>query len=225
MDNIVGIRFREDGKIYHFAPGHFVLKQGDEVIVKTEKGLSFGVVATPIRKREPNYPRDQLKEVFRLANEKDRLQYKANLDRRLEAHNFCQERIDARKLPMTLVDVESFFDGSKIIFYFYADGRVDFRELVKDLVKRQMDAGADICKVVTVARSFEDNLTVLRLIKEFPEKRVVSLTMGDLGTPSRILCPLLGGDFTYASLARGKESAPGQMTVSELRKIYALLNG
>jgi len=135
MDNIVGVRFREGGKIYNFAPGHFVLKEGDEVIVKTEKGLSFGIVATPVRKRDPNFPKDQLKEVFRLANDNDRQQYQDCLTREKEAHAFCQERIKERALPMTLVDVESFFDGSKIIFYFYADGRVDFRELVKDLVK------------------------------------------------------------------------------------------
>ncbi len=136
MDNIVGIRFREGGKIYHFVPGHFVLKEGDEVIVKTEKGLSFGIVATPVRKRDPNYPKEQLKEVFRLANDTDRHQYQENLAREKETYSFCQERIEERGLPMTLVDVESFFDGSKIIFYFYADGRVDFRELVKDLVKK-----------------------------------------------------------------------------------------
>ena len=136
MDNIVGIRFRDGGKVYNFAPGHFVLKKGDEVIVKTEQGLSFGIVATPVRKRDPNFPKDQLKEVFRLANDKDRRQYQDNLIRETETYQFCQERIEARDLPMTLVDVESFFDGSKIIFYFYADGRVDFRELVKDLVKK-----------------------------------------------------------------------------------------
>ncbi len=136
MDNIVGIRFRESGKIYHFAPGHFVLKEGDEVIVKTDKGLSLGIVATPVRRRDPSYPKDQLKEVFRLANDNDRQQYQECLAREKEAHLFCQERIEKRGLPMTLVDVESFFDGSKIIFYFYADGRVDFRELVKDLVKK-----------------------------------------------------------------------------------------
>ena len=135
MDNIVGIRFREGGKIYNFAPGHFVLKEGDEVIVKTEQGLSFGIVATPVRKRDPNFPRDQLKDIFRLANDNDRQQYQDCLTREKEAHTFCQKRVEERALPMTLVDVESFFDGSKIIFYFYADGRVDFRELVKDLVK------------------------------------------------------------------------------------------
>jgi cell fate regulator YaaT (PSP1 superfamily) len=92
-------------------------------------------VATPVRKRDPNFPKDQLKEVFRLANDNDRQQYQDCLTRETEAHGFCQECIEERALPMTLVDVESFFDGSKIIFYFYADGRVDFRELVKDLVK------------------------------------------------------------------------------------------
>jgi cell fate regulator YaaT (PSP1 superfamily) len=92
-------------------------------------------VATPVIKRDPNFPKDQLKEVFRLANDSDRQQYQDCLTREQEAYRFCQERIEERTLPMTLVDVESFFDGSKIIFYFYADGRVDFRELVKDLVK------------------------------------------------------------------------------------------
>jgi cell fate regulator YaaT (PSP1 superfamily) len=136
MDKIVGVRFKESGKIYHFDPGHFVLKEGDEVIVKTEHGLSFGFVASPVRGRGATYPRGKLKEVFRLANENDRRQYQENLVREEESYRFCQERIDRRELPMILVDVESFFDGSKIIFYFYADGRVDFRELVKDLVKK-----------------------------------------------------------------------------------------
>ncbi|MBW1980696.1 MAG: stage 0 sporulation family protein [Deltaproteobacteria bacterium] len=136
MDKIVGIRFRRGGKVYYFDPGHFVLKEGDEVIVKTEKGLGFGFVATPVRQRQPNYPAKELKEVFRLANNADRRQYKANIAREKDAFAFCQQRIAKRGLPMRLVDVESFFDGSKIIFYFCADGRVDFRELVKDLVKK-----------------------------------------------------------------------------------------
>jgi cell fate regulator YaaT (PSP1 superfamily) len=136
MDKIVGVRFKDGGKIYHFDSGHFVLKEGDEVIVKTEHGLSFGFVASPVRGRGANYPKNQLKEVFRLVNDNDRRQYQENLTRQEESYRFCQERIENRNLPMTLVDVESYFDGSKIIFYFYADGRVDFRELVKDLVKK-----------------------------------------------------------------------------------------
>ena len=136
MDKIVGICFKKGCKIYHFDPGHFVLKEGDEVIVKTEKGLGFGFVATSVRQRIPTVPDQQLKEVFRLATDEDRRQYQENLERGRHAYDYCKERIEKLGLPMRLVDVESFFDGSEIIFYFYADGRVDFRELVKDLVKK-----------------------------------------------------------------------------------------
>lgn len=94
---------------------------------------------------------------------------------------------------------------------------------LREIVQRQLAAGADICKVVTTAQSFEDNLTVLQLISEFPEARVVSLAMGPLGVASRILCPLAGGDFTYASIEPGKESASGQITVAELRKLYGMV--
>ena len=95
---------------------------------------------------------------------------------------------------------------------------------LKEIVKRQLAAGADICKVVTTARKFEDNLTVLRLIGEFPESKIVAFTMGPLGLISRILCPMAGGEFSYASIQEGKESAPGQITVTELSKIYELVS-
>ena len=91
------------------------------------------------------------------------------------------------------------------------------------IVQRQLEAGADICKVVTTALKFEDNLVTLRLISDFPKARVVSFAMGPLGSASRILCPLVGGDFIYASIERGKESAAGQLTVEELRKIYGMV--
>ena len=96
-------------------------------------------------------------------------------------------------------------------------------DAMKQIVQQQIKAGADICKMVTTARSFEDNASVLRLIPEFPETGVVAFAMGPLGTTSRVLCPLVGGDFTYASLAEGKESAPGQVTVGELRAIYDMV--
>jgi len=93
---------------------------------------------------------------------------------------------------------------------------------MKQIIQEQSKAGADICKIVTTARSFEDNLSALQLIQEFPKLRLVSFTMGPLGTMSRVLCPLIGGDFTYASIARGEESAPGQITVKDLIKIYEI---
>ena len=95
-------------------------------------------------------------------------------------------------------------------------------DTMRQLIQQQIEAGANICKVVTTARSFEDNLSVLQLITAFPEKRVVAFAMGDAGVTSRIFCPLVGGDFTYASLAEGKESAPGQVTVEQLKNIYEM---
>ena len=91
---------------------------------------------------------------------------------------------------------------------------------MKEIVQRELDVGADICKIVTTAQRLEDNQAVLQLIADFPQTRIVSLAMGPLGLASRILCPLVGGDFTYASIEQGKESAPGQLTVRELRKLY-----
>lgn len=94
---------------------------------------------------------------------------------------------------------------------------------LREIVQRQLEAGADVCKVVTTAQRFEDNLTILQLISEFSRTRIVSLAMGPLGFASRVLCPLVGGDFTYASIKKGKESASGQITVGELRKLYEMV--
>lgn len=94
---------------------------------------------------------------------------------------------------------------------------------MREIVQKELEAGADICKVVTTARGFEDNLAVLQLISDFPQARVVSFAMGPLGSASRILCPLVGGDFIYASAGEGSESAPGQITVRDLSKIYGML--
>ena len=96
-------------------------------------------------------------------------------------------------------------------------------EQLKEIVKKQLSAGADICKVVTTAQSPTDNLTTLNLIAEFPKVKMVSFAMGPLGLISRILCPLVGGYFTYASLGEGKESAPGQLTVDQLKRIYRMM--
>ena len=96
-------------------------------------------------------------------------------------------------------------------------------ENLKEIIERQLAAGADICKVVTTANSFNDNLIVLQLIKAFSKARIVSFTMGSLGTISRVLCPLVDGYFTYASIEEGKESAAGQITVKELRQLYEMV--
>lgn len=111
---------------------------------------------------------------------------------------------------------------SECILSFHELERTPPINQMREIVHRQLEAGADICKVVTTAQRFEDNLAVLQLITEFRKTRVVSFAMGPLGFTSRVLCPLVGGDFIYASIERGKESAPGQITARELRKIYEL---
>jgi len=92
-----------------------------------------------------------------------------------------------------------------------------------ETIQRQLEAGADVCKIITTARGFEDNLTILELISAFPTTKLISFAMGPLGVISRILCPLVGGDFTYASMEKGKESASGQIPVKDLRKIYEMI--
>jgi 3-dehydroquinate dehydratase-1 len=109
-----------------------------------------------------------------------------------------------------------------LLSYHDFEGTPPLGELV-GILRRQMKAGADIGKVVTTATKFEDNLTALQLIADFRQARVVSFAMGPLGSVSRVLCPLVGGDFTYASIETGKESAAGQITVRDLRKLYEVL--
>jgi cell fate regulator YaaT (PSP1 superfamily) len=136
MSKKVGVRFKSGGKIYDFNCGAFVLNVGDPVIVETEKGLGFGVVAVapePIPQEQEG--QNKLKKIFRLATEKDFVQVEQNTALEERAHVFCLEAIKRLKLQMNLFCVESTFDTSRLTFFFTADGRVDFRQLVKILVK------------------------------------------------------------------------------------------
>ena len=135
MKKIVGIRFKPTGKVYDFDCGAFVLKQGDHVIVETEQGLGFGTVVVPPSRSEHRPSDKPLKKVFRLATDKDFTQREKNLADETSAHVFCQECIQKLGLKMNLFSVEKSFDESKYTFFFTAEGRVDFRQLVKMLVK------------------------------------------------------------------------------------------
>ena len=96
-------------------------------------------------------------------------------------------------------------------------------EKLEEVVRKELEAGADICKVITNAQKIEDNITVLQLIAKFPEATLISSAMGSLGSISRVLSPLIGGYLTYASVGEGRESAPGQLTVRDLKKIYEMV--
>lgn len=133
MTTVVGIKFKDAGKLYYFSPGENKVEVGDNVIVETARGLEFGKVTmgeTKVKESELVAP---LKNIIRIANEKDKKKHAENLAKKEEAMRLCQEKVDAHKLEMKLIDVEYTFDNSKVVFYFTADGRVDFRELVKDL--------------------------------------------------------------------------------------------
>jgi len=113
---------------------------------------------------------------------------------------------------------------AKCLLSFHELEKTPALDSLKKIVKQQLAAGADICKVVTTAQKFEDNVTILKLIPEFPEARIVAFAMGPLGLPSRILSPLVGGDFTYSAIEKGAESAPGQIKVAELKKLYQMVS-
>ena len=133
MKNIVGVRFRKIGKIYFFDPKWLELKKGDNVIVETAQGEEFGEVIVPNKKIKEEKLTEPLKNVLRIANDRDKKHYDECKRKEKEAFEVAQKKIKEHKLEMTLTEVECKFDNSKIIFSFTADGRIDFRELVKDL--------------------------------------------------------------------------------------------
>ena len=133
MVKVVGVKFKETGKAYFFAPGNFEPACGEAVIVETARGLEYGIVSQTVREISEEEIVAPLKELIRIATEQDKIQVEKNKKREKEAFTICEEKILKHKLDMKLVDVEYTFDANKILFYFTAEGRVDFRELVKDL--------------------------------------------------------------------------------------------
>ena len=133
MKRIIGVRFRTAGKIYYFDPAGFEIKRNDHVIVETARGVEYGTVVGGIREVDDSKVVQPLKPVLRIATERDDEQEAANKGKEKKAFAICQEKIRKHKLEMKLIDAEYTFDNNKVLFYFTADGRIDFRELVKDL--------------------------------------------------------------------------------------------
>ena len=133
MTKVIGVRFRTAGKIYFFSPGKFEVKRGDQVIVETARGVEFGNVVMGPKEVKDEEITQPLKTVIRLATEDDRRVEEKNRKKEKEAFQICLEKIHKHGLEMKLIDAEYTFDNNKVLFYFTADGRIDFRELVKDL--------------------------------------------------------------------------------------------
>ena len=133
MKKVIGVRFRTAGKVYYFDPLEMDIKRGSHVIVETARGVEYGTVVGDIKEVEDDKVVSPLKPVLRLATEKDDEQEKKNKEKEKSAFKICLEKIQKHGLEMKLIDAEYTFDNNKVLFYFTADGRVDFRELVKDL--------------------------------------------------------------------------------------------
>ena len=218
MARIIRIQFSTAGKLYDFSIGKIEPKPGDRVIVETERGKSIGqVVAGPIELEDSMLP-DGIKQVQRLAEPSDLATQAANTQKEKEAHKFCLNRIKERVMDMKLVKVEYLFDGSKAIFYFTADGRVDFRELVKDLAhafhtriemrqigvrdESKMVGGIGICGRELCCSSYlrEFEPVSVKMAKEQSLALNPSKISGQCG---RLLCCLSYEFETYCSLRKG----------------------
>ena len=133
MINVIGVRFRNVGKIYYFDPKNFPVHEGDHVIVETARGVEYGFVVFGPREVPDDKVIQPLKSVIRVATQRDEAREESNRKREKEAFQICMEKIRQHKLAMKLIGAEYTFDNNKVLFYFTADGRIDFRELVKDL--------------------------------------------------------------------------------------------
>ncbi len=133
MTKVIGVRFRKAGKIYFFSPGKLEIQRGDQVIVETARGVEFGNVVSGPKEVADDEITQPLKAVIRVATDEDRKTEEKNRKKEKEAFDICLEKIHKHGLEMKLIDAEYTFDNNKVLFYFTADGRIDFRELVKDL--------------------------------------------------------------------------------------------
>ncbi|MCD8179924.1 MAG: stage 0 sporulation family protein [Firmicutes bacterium] len=184
MINVIGVRFKPAGKTYYFDPLDFDIKRGDHVIVETTRGMEYGDVVMAGKPVREEQFKKQLKGVIRVATDADTEKYKKNKELEREAYKICLEKIKKHKLEMKLVEVEYTFDGNKILFYFTADGRIDFRELVKDL-----------------ANVFKTRIE-LRQIGVRDEAK----TLGSIGVCGRSLCcSQFLGEFAPVSIKMAKE--------------------
>ena len=133
MIKVVGVRFQSAGKIYYFDPKDMKINKGDQVIVETARGMELGMVLVEPKDVTDDQVVQPLKPVTRVATKEDKKKAEKNKEKEKEAFEICQEKIKKHNLEMKLVDAEYTFDNNKLLFYFTADGRIDFRELVKDL--------------------------------------------------------------------------------------------
>ncbi|MDE6834634.1 MAG: stage 0 sporulation family protein [Ruminococcus sp.] len=217
MKEIVGIRFKKAGKIYYFSPEGITVNTGDMVIVETAGGIECGETAIANKMIEDNAITSSLKPVLRLANEYDLKMLDKKKQKEQDAFRICEEKIKSRNLQMNLVDVECAFDNSKLLFYFTAENRVDFRELVKDLAgifrtrielrqigvrdEAKILGGLGICGREFCCKSYIGDFQPVSI--KMAKEQGLSLNPSKIsGTCGRLMCCLKNEQSAYEALLK-----------------------
>jgi len=222
--NIIGVKFKKEGRIYNFDAADLILHRDEQVLVETDSGLALGTVVTDVKRCEPSAVPANLKKIIRKVTDDDLKIRKENDALEQEAWKFCLERIRKRELSMKLVDVDCLFEKNKIIFYFTADSRVDFRELVKDLVQKfktrielkqigarqetRITKGLGICGRMVCCAGILQNLE--RVTVKMAKEQSMSLNPEKIsGLCGRLMCCLA---FEYDGYAGKKKAAKAAKT-------------
>ena len=217
MTEIVGVRFQNSGKVYYFSPNELNLPMGTEVVVETARGLECGVVSIPNRKVNSDTIVSPLKNVIRIMSKEDHHQVEQNKQKEKKAFRICEQKIEQRGLKMKLVDVNCTFDNSKLLFYFTADQRVDFRELVKDLAsvfrmrielrqigvrdEAKMFGGLGVCGREFCCRGYLGDFQPVSI--KMAKEQGLSLNPTKIsGTCGRLMCCLKHEQSTYEELQK-----------------------
>ena len=217
MTKVIGVRFRTAGKIYFFDPLELEIKRGDHVIVETARGIEFGTVVTGVTQVEDSKVVQPLKQVIRIANQRDLEQEADNKRKEKEAFRICLEKIRSHGLEMKLIDAEYTFDNNKVLFYFTADGRIDFRELVKDLAgvfrtrielrqigvrdETKIVGGIGICGRPLCCHSYLADFVPVSI--KMAKEQNLSLNPTKIsGVCGRLMCCLKNEEETYEELNR-----------------------
>ena len=230
MTKVVGVRFNMAGKIYYFDPCGAVVERGQHVIVETARGMEYGFVVGPVKEVEDSEIVAPLKPIIRIATPEDDAHNAENLEKKKEAYAICKEKIKKHGLEMKLVDAEYTFDNNKLLFYFTADGRIDFRELVKDLASvfktrielRQIGVrdeirlmgGIGVCGRVLCCHSYLTDLVSVSI--KMAKEQNLSLNPSKIsGVCGRLMCCLKNEEETYEELNKNLPGVGDYVTAED----------
>jgi len=230
MTKVIGVRFRQAGKIYFFSPGKLHIKQGEKVIVETARGVEFGHVIVGTKEVPDEEITQPLKAVLRIATEEDKRNEEKNREKEKEAFKVCSEKIREHNLDMKLINAEYTFDNNKVLFYFTADGRIDFRELVKDLAsvfrtrielrqigvrdETKIRGGIGVCGRALCCHTYLSEFAPVSI--KMAKEQNLSLNPTKIsGVCGRLMCCLTNEEETYEELNSRLPAIGDVVTTSE----------